>query len=124
MLAASFEEFDLEGIIGSYQKGADIWHLSKEELGGLKEKADHLVMTDDYVPVENMLAPGSNENPFLLNEVTHPPGCQCFSSMSVFTPAFARVTAAPRPPAPLPIIQTSYFFSGILFSLPLLELKY
>jgi len=57
VLAASFHEINLEEIIGSYQKGADIWYLSEEELNGLKEKANHLIMTDDYVPVENMLAP-------------------------------------------------------------------
>lgn len=57
VLAASFQEIDFQSIIGSYQRGADIWHLSKEELKGLREKANNIVMTDDFVPVENMLAP-------------------------------------------------------------------
>lgn len=57
VLAASMQKLNLEEIIGTYQKGAEIWHLSKEELDTLKSKANFIVMRDDYVPVENMLAP-------------------------------------------------------------------
>lgn len=57
VVAASFQELDLQGIIGQYSRGEEIWYLNSSELDGLKQRAHYGVMTDDYVPVENMLAP-------------------------------------------------------------------
>ncbi len=56
VVVASKQPVDLKGIIGDYTKGADMWYLAPEEIDLLKKRADNIVFTDDYVPVENMLA--------------------------------------------------------------------
>lgn len=35
----------------------DLWILSSSDIEVLKEKAREIVLTDDYAPVENLLAP-------------------------------------------------------------------
>lgn len=57
VMAASFQEIDLRSIIGQYVRGADIWYLDEQEMDGLRQRAHFGVITDDYAPVENMLAP-------------------------------------------------------------------
>lgn len=57
VLAASFMELNLQDIIGQYTRGADMWYLNEEEMEDLRQRAHYGVITDDYAPVENMLAP-------------------------------------------------------------------
>ncbi|MBN1817307.1 MAG: fused MFS/spermidine synthase [Sedimentisphaerales bacterium] len=57
VVIAAKKTIDLQKILGNYLRGADMWYLSQEQLEDLRTKAGHKVMTDDFVPVENMLAP-------------------------------------------------------------------
>jgi tetratricopeptide (TPR) repeat protein len=45
--------------------GTDIWILNDSDLEILKTKAHGVILTDDYVPVENMLAPVVRNNAFV-----------------------------------------------------------
>ena len=58
VLAASKRSLDLTDLHKAYkQKHLSLWILSDEEVTGLKDKADNIIITDDYAPVENLLAP-------------------------------------------------------------------
>jgi tetratricopeptide (TPR) repeat protein/MFS family permease len=57
VLAASLEPIDLQPIMGTYNRGAEMWYLSAAEIEGLKQRAYYGLITDDYAPIENMLAP-------------------------------------------------------------------
>lgn len=57
VVAASMHELDLKKFIGDYHKASDIWYLDDSEIDSLGEKSGGIILTDDYVPVENMLAP-------------------------------------------------------------------
>ena len=58
VIAASSHELDLENLADDYQKKQlDLWLLDESDINELKKKSGGLVMTDDYVPVENHLAP-------------------------------------------------------------------
>ncbi|MDH4203565.1 MAG: fused MFS/spermidine synthase [Phycisphaerae bacterium] len=89
VIAASFEDIDIESIIGSYQKGADIWHLSKQEIDGLKANANHIVMTDDFVPVENMLAPVVRRSTADILSLKHQENAEEFSANGKFDESIA-----------------------------------
>ncbi len=54
---ASKCELDLPAFIRQYQKNLEIWCLSASDMDMVKQKAGEVVLTDDYVPVENLLAP-------------------------------------------------------------------
>jgi spermidine synthase/Flp pilus assembly protein TadD len=43
-------------------KDSDLWILSSSDIEVLKEKAHRIVLTDDYAPVENLLAPAVLES--------------------------------------------------------------
>jgi tetratricopeptide (TPR) repeat protein len=57
VVAASNTQINLLKLIQEYGKGAEIWTLNDTEISALKLKAKGIVLTDDYVPVENMLSP-------------------------------------------------------------------
>ncbi|RKY04691.1 MAG: hypothetical protein DRP66_11400 [Planctomycetota bacterium] len=57
VVVASKKSIDVHRIMDSYHKGADIWHLTAGQISDIKAKSKGMVFTDDYVPVENMLAP-------------------------------------------------------------------
>jgi tetratricopeptide (TPR) repeat protein/predicted membrane-bound spermidine synthase len=54
---ASKCELDLPAFIQQYQENLEIWYLSASDIDAVKQKAGEVVLTDDYVPVENLLAP-------------------------------------------------------------------
>ncbi|MHC4647592.1 MAG: fused MFS/spermidine synthase, partial [Planctomycetota bacterium] len=58
VIIAAKGELDL-GALGRQPlvRNMDLWMLSDSETGILKQKAGGIVLTDDYAPVENMLAP-------------------------------------------------------------------
>jgi tetratricopeptide (TPR) repeat protein/MFS family permease len=56
VMVASFVPLDLQGIIGPNIRSAEIWYLSSSEIDALKQRARYGMITDDYAPVENMLA--------------------------------------------------------------------
>jgi tetratricopeptide (TPR) repeat protein len=62
IVAAAMQKLDIEKILEQYRRGVDIWYLDDTELDDteidmLRQKAGGIVLSDDYVPVENMLAP-------------------------------------------------------------------
>lgn len=58
VIIAAGREIDLEDIrMEKSVKDMDLWLLSHSEIEMLKRKAQGIVLTDDYAPVENLLAP-------------------------------------------------------------------
>jgi tetratricopeptide (TPR) repeat protein len=55
VVTATKRPFDFNTI--EREKDLKIWRLSESEIENLKKKASGIVMTDDYAPVENLLAP-------------------------------------------------------------------
>ncbi len=49
--------FDPQAIFSSYDKNFKMWYLNESEIEYLREKSRGIILTDDYVPVENLLAP-------------------------------------------------------------------
>ncbi len=58
VLAASNRKLDLSGLAKDYkQENLDLWIFDASDIAELKVRSHGLVMTDDYVPVENLMAP-------------------------------------------------------------------
>lgn len=58
VVIAAKQQLDLGGLYEECKKkGTILWHLSKSDLRTLRRKITGLVLTDDYAPVENLLAP-------------------------------------------------------------------
>lgn len=57
VVAAANQVIDIEKFVAKYRKDTDVWYLDGTEIDTLREKSRGIVLTDDYVPVENMLAP-------------------------------------------------------------------
>ena len=57
VVAAANTNINVSTIVGQYIKGVDMWYLNDTEITELKQKANEIILTDDYVPVENMLVP-------------------------------------------------------------------
>ncbi len=58
VLLAGGQEIDIEQLRTQESvKNLDLWILSDSDVETLKTKADGLILTDDYAPVENLLAP-------------------------------------------------------------------
>ncbi|MBN2137731.1 MAG: fused MFS/spermidine synthase [Sedimentisphaerales bacterium] len=56
-IVGSKEPLDVPGLFAAYGHDLKDWHLSSSEIAVAKKRAGNIVLTDDYVPVENMLAP-------------------------------------------------------------------
>jgi tetratricopeptide (TPR) repeat protein/MFS family permease len=54
--------FEPESILSRYNKSLKLRHLSESDINHLKERSGGVVLTDDYTPVENMLAPVVRES--------------------------------------------------------------
>jgi spermidine synthase len=58
VIIASKEDFNLEGLNSEEPaKGSDLWILNDSDIETLRKKARRIVLTDNYAPVENLLAP-------------------------------------------------------------------
>ncbi|MHC4159086.1 MAG: tetratricopeptide repeat protein, partial [Planctomycetota bacterium] len=58
VLIAAKQHLDLQSLYEESKKeGTIFWLLDESELATLREKTNTLVLTDDYAPVENLLAP-------------------------------------------------------------------
>jgi Tfp pilus assembly protein PilF/spermidine synthase len=58
VIIAAKHTLDIKNILSKYKVGElEIWYLSDSDINTLKEKSGHLVLTDNYCPVENLLAP-------------------------------------------------------------------
>jgi tetratricopeptide (TPR) repeat protein/MFS family permease len=55
---AAKQSLDVEGLCTKYgKKNQYLWHLDSSEIQTLKQKADNLILTDNYAPVGNLIAP-------------------------------------------------------------------
>jgi spermidine synthase len=58
VIIASKKDLNLERLdLEEPAKGSDLWKLNDSDIEILREKSHRIVLTDDYAPVENMLAP-------------------------------------------------------------------
>ncbi len=58
VIVAAKHKLDLKNIIPQYKGGElKLWYLDDSDIDKLRQKSRHLVLTDDYCPVENLLAP-------------------------------------------------------------------
>jgi tetratricopeptide (TPR) repeat protein/MFS family permease len=62
VIVAAKYYFEPESILSRYNKILKLRYLSKSDINYLKERSGGVVLTDDYVPVENMLAPVVRES--------------------------------------------------------------
>lgn len=54
---ASNRSLDLENVCAGYDVNKHIWHFSNSDMAEIEEKSRGMILTDDYAPVENLLAP-------------------------------------------------------------------
>jgi len=58
VIVAAMQQLNLENLGHYYKQAAlDLWIFSDDDIEQVKEKVQHVVLTDDYAPVENLLAP-------------------------------------------------------------------
>jgi predicted membrane-bound spermidine synthase/tetratricopeptide (TPR) repeat protein len=57
VVVAAKRSIEVESILTGYNKHLKFWLLDETDMGRLRDKAGGFVLTDDYAPVENMLAP-------------------------------------------------------------------
>jgi tetratricopeptide (TPR) repeat protein len=58
VIVAAKNKLDLKNIISQYKgEKLKLWYLDDSDISKLEGKSRHLVLTDDYSPVENLLAP-------------------------------------------------------------------
>ena len=57
VLIASKKELEPDKLTKRYRPGQRFWYLNDSEMKTIRQKSRQIVLTDNYVPVENMLAP-------------------------------------------------------------------
>jgi len=57
VVIAAKRNLDLEQVCAGYDVNKKIWNLSDLDMAQLQEKSKGLILTDDYAPVENLIAP-------------------------------------------------------------------
>ncbi|MBN1765961.1 MAG: fused MFS/spermidine synthase [Sedimentisphaerales bacterium] len=58
VVISSMQPLDLNKIFSEYYQAPwDIWQFNEEQINDVVEKSKGIIFTDDYVPVENLLAP-------------------------------------------------------------------
>ena len=63
VIIAAKHKLDLKNIISQYKREElKVWYLDDSDISKLKGKSRQLVLTDDYSPVENLLAPVVRRN--------------------------------------------------------------
>ncbi|UCE99840.1 MAG: fused MFS/spermidine synthase [Planctomycetota bacterium] len=57
VVIGSKHELNLRSIFASYGKNLGLWYLTESDIEYLNKQSRGIVLTDDYAPVENLLAP-------------------------------------------------------------------
>jgi len=57
VVVAAKHPLDLTDVCSGFEVGRDVWYLNDSEMEQLREKSKGVILTDNYAPVENMLAP-------------------------------------------------------------------
>jgi predicted membrane-bound spermidine synthase/Tfp pilus assembly protein PilF len=66
VVIVAMQKINLENLASEKSvAGSNLWILNDSEIETLKEKGRGIVLTDDYVPVENMLAPVVRQSAFV-----------------------------------------------------------
>ncbi len=61
-IIASKQQLDLPALVKAYRNDLYIWYLSPSDIELVKQKAGDTIITDDYAPLENMLAPAVRQS--------------------------------------------------------------
>ena len=57
VIAASMHELDLSNLEADYTKRKlKLWLLNEDQIEQVKRQAGYMILTDDYAPVENLMA--------------------------------------------------------------------
>jgi tetratricopeptide (TPR) repeat protein/MFS family permease len=62
VVIAAKHKLDLENVCEGFEVNKQIWYLDDAEIAGLIEKSKGMILTDDYAPVDNLLAPVARES--------------------------------------------------------------
>jgi tetratricopeptide (TPR) repeat protein/MFS family permease len=62
VVVAAKRKLDLTDVCKGFDIEKIAWYLSNDEIAKLRDKSNGIVLTDDYAPVENMLAPVALRN--------------------------------------------------------------
>ncbi|MFZ0033423.1 MAG: fused MFS/spermidine synthase [Sedimentisphaerales bacterium] len=58
VIVAAMRQLNLENLSSYYKQASlDLWMFNDKDIKLIKEKSQHMVLTDDYAPVENLLTP-------------------------------------------------------------------
>lgn len=57
VVVASPQSLDLPAILNAYNPHLRFWVLDESQIAEIQDKSDGLILTDDFAPVENLLAP-------------------------------------------------------------------
>jgi len=57
VVVAAKYQFEPEAVFSGYNKDVKLWYFNESDINYLKEKSEGIILTDDYAPVENLLAP-------------------------------------------------------------------
>lgn len=57
VVVAAKRKIDLADVCRGFNVNEKVWYLNESEIAQLREKSNAMVLTDDYAPVENLLAP-------------------------------------------------------------------
>ncbi len=57
VVVAAGHAFDPEAVLEEHNRHLKVWMLDEAQMNHLKERSGAVILTDDYAPVENMLAP-------------------------------------------------------------------
>jgi len=62
VVVAAKHKLDLAGICRGFDVEGNAWYFNDSEMSQLRKKSNSLVLTDDYAPVDNLLAPVALRN--------------------------------------------------------------
>jgi len=62
VVIAAKHKLDLADVCKGFDVERSVWYLNESEISQLRKKSNSLVLTDDYAPVENLLAPVALRN--------------------------------------------------------------
>ena len=93
VIVAAMHRLDLKNVESEYNRvKLNLWLLDNYNIDQIKEKAGHIVLTDDYAPVENLLAPivrESSKDSMVSLANRHVQQAQEFQSQKKFDEAIA-----------------------------------
>ena len=62
VVVAAKHKLDLADVCKGFGVERSVWYLNEQEIAQLRKKSNGIILTDDYAPVENLLAPVAMRN--------------------------------------------------------------